>query len=157
MYTCEGELDCPFGQYCDQPRRRCLPSIPLGQRLEANCVGKGTIGDEQCGLGMKCLEDNPLEKDEKLKRFVCKWESGGGNQEGERCERGGDCVKGTVCSTLFRPETWGACIAPDYAHLGEGCDGDSDCGRGLLCQCPEYGDANGGRKRCVVNPLFKAF
>jgi len=65
---------------------------------------------------------------------------------GEPCKQDADCenLDGYVsCSS-------GVCSKPDLYHLGEGCGSDSECGRDLQCECPNYGDTNGGRSRCVV-------
>jgi len=148
LYVCDGPKDCHFGEYCDTQNRVCLPSIPIGQRLGATCVSQDGVGDEQCGWGMICVPKNALETDPGYQILVCKWITGPFEaQEGERCQKSNDCGRSMLCSKT-------TCMKPNYAHLGEGCDRDTECGRGLECACPLYGDASGGRKRCIIKEAY---
>lgn len=148
FYRCRGQSDCHFGKYCDTAVSMCLPAIPIGQRLNAACLGgSGTLGSDQCGLGMSCSVQNPLESNPIFKHHVCMWESpfSNGNiarynhREGERCQSDSDCGKNMLCSGSV-------CSGADTTHDGEGCSSDNECGRGMICICPLSGD--GGRKRC---------
>lgn len=149
---CVNSNDCHFGEYCNN--NRCLEAIEVGKRLNAPCVADSVLGDDQCGYGMMCTEKNPFEVHSKYKTLVCKW----GQErtlmgpfdkvEGERCRQHYECGRDLLC-------TANSCSKAYTMHAGEGCHSSTECGTGMVCSCPNNGDRNGGRERCIVNSAYQ--
>jgi len=152
-FYCETLKDCHFGEYCNM--NRCLPAIPIGERLGAPCINV----PGHCGEGMVCEVENSKETNINFRTQVCKWAKWDNEnqiltnqaatylgKEGEMCNNNADCGMNLLCDTT--------CTKPDEFFVGEGCQSSSECGRGQVCSCPTYGDPNGGRKRCIINTAY---
>jgi len=99
--------------------------------------GTACISDEQCGIGSNCWPFNSDEAHAEFQIMTCqkRWTRG----EGSVCTgSSGTCQKDLICWS-------GRCIKPDYNVLGDGCQEQNECGRGMTCECPRTG---AGRMRC---------
>jgi len=171
-YRCKEMGDCHFGEFCDTSTSpgKCLPTIPVGQRLGAPCSSESQVGHEQCGYivrysdlmlpQMRCTKKNKFETISKFQTLVCKWHDRVGGSyyaapyesiEGQQCQNNIECGKDMICASTS-PRV---CSKPDTTHVGEGCDSSSECGRGGVCVCPTLGDNDGGRKRCSVSTSYE--
>lgn len=166
FYLCASHIQCPFGEYCSSGQ--CIPGIPYGRRLGAQCIGENSDGHAQCGIGMFCTDKNPFGTSSNYNIYVCKWfansiTNGAGFAEqpgsysqivGGRCIYNSECGKNMICSSVDGSRS--VCSEADITHIGQGCAEDSECGRGLDCACPSFGDLGGGRRRCVLRNSYSS-
>lgn len=147
LSTCSVSNDCHFGEYCNSGV--CLPAVEIGKRLYAPCVSKNSIGNDQCGSGFICTDKNRFESEPDRKALVCKWAVGPFDKvEGEKCSSSNDCGRDMLCTSQ-------TCSKAYTVHTGQGCYDSGECGTGMTCSCPEFGDENGGRKRCTVSSGYQ--